>query len=114
MSASANWSYTATATLWPWLDREDWGGAQTFGPPVTFACSYSAKAERRTDDRGVEFVTRQIIYTERADIKQQDRILIGDHTDKIDPLAAGALEVRAVERQHDVFDGLADDFEVST
>jgi hypothetical protein len=113
MSAAANWSYTATATLWPWLGRDDWTGVESFGPPELIACSYSAKAERRTDGRGVEFVTRQLIYTERADIKQQDRILIGSHAGA-DPLAAGALEVRAVQRHHDVFDGLADDWEVST
>lgn len=113
MSAAANWSYTATATLWPWLDRGDWTGVESFGPPELIACSYSVKAERRTDGRGVEFVTRQLIYTERDGIKQGDRILIGDHTGVLDPIAAGALEVRAVERQHDVFDNLADDFEVA-
>ena len=114
MSAAAAWSYTATATLWAWLGRDDWSGLEGFGQPVTIKCSYSAKAERRTDARGVEFVTRQLIYTEQAGIKQGDRILIGDHAGVLDPIAAGALEVRAVERQHDVFDGLADDYEVSS
>jgi len=114
MSASAAWSYTSTATLWPWLGRNDRSGVEVFGPPVTFACDYAAKAERRTDGRGVEFVTRQMIYTERADIKQQDRVLIGDHAGQADPVAAGALEVRGVQRYADTFDGLADDFEVST
>lgn len=114
MSAAASWSYTATATLWPWLSRDDWTGKETFGPPELVDCDYSAKAERRTDGRGVEFVTRQLIYTERADIKQQDRILIGDHSGMLEPLAAGALEVRLVQRQADVFDRVADDWEVST
>jgi hypothetical protein len=114
MSAAASWSYTATATLWPWLGRDDWTGAETFGPPVPIACDYAVKAERRTDDRGVEFVTRQVIYTERADIKQQDRILIGDYSGQLDPLSAGALEVRAVNRSADTFDRLADDYEVLT
>lgn len=114
MSAAANWSYTAKATVWPWLGRDDWSGVETFGPPVVIACDYSAKAERRTDALGVEFVTRQLIYTERPDIKQQDRILIGDHAAQSNPIAAGALEVRVVQRYHDTFDRLADDFEVST
>ena len=69
MSAAAAWSYTATATLWVLLGRDDWAGAVTYGPPQAVACSYGAKAERRTDSLGVEFTTRQIIYTERADIK---------------------------------------------
>jgi hypothetical protein len=55
-----------------------------------------------------------VIYTERAGIKQQDRILIGDHLDKLDPLAAGAHEVRAVNVSADVFDRIADDVEVLT
>lgn len=114
MSAAARWSYTAKATLWPWLGRDDWSGVESFGPPALIDCDYSAKAERRTDGRGIEFVTRQLIYTERADIKQQDRILIGDHSDSTDPIAAGAFEVRLVQRYADTFDRRADDFEVST
>ena len=114
MSAAASWSYTSTATLWPLLGKSDWGGKEAFGPPITFACDYSAKAERRTDARGVEFVTRQLLYTERAGIKQGDRVMIGDHSAQLDPLAAGALEVRAVQRYADTFDGVADDWEVST
>ena len=113
MSESANWSCTATATLWPWLGRDDWSGVETFGPPEPVDCDYSAKAERRTDALGTEFVTRQVIYTERADIKRQDRILIGEHAG-LDPIAAGGLEVRAVQRHADTFNRVADDFEVLT
>jgi len=113
MSAAAAWSYTATATLWVLLGRDDWTGAVTYGPPQAVACSYGAKAERRTDSLGVEFTTRQILYTERADIKRGDRILIGT-SDALDPLAAGAPEVRSVVRTEDTFDRLADDFEVAT
>jgi len=114
MSAAASWSYTATATLWPWLGRDDWTGRETFGPPETIACDYAAKAERRTDARGVEFVTRLQIFTERSGIKEQDRILIGNHLDQVDPLSAGAHEVLAVNISADVLDRLADDVEVLT
>lgn len=113
MSAAAAWSYTATATLWVWLGRDDWTGVESWGPPQAVSCDYSAKAERRTDALGVEFVTRQIIYTERADIKQGDRMLIGV-SDALDPVAAGALEVRSVTRYADTMDRVADDFEVAT
>lgn len=114
MSAAANWSYTGTATWWAWVGRDDWTGAETFRAPVLIACDYAAKAERRTDALGVEFVTRQMIYTEQAGIKRQDRILIGDHTGQANPLAAGAMEVRAVHVTADVFDRAADDWEIST
>lgn len=118
MSAAAAWSYTAVATLWPLLGRDDWTGAVTYGAPQAVACDYSAKAERRTMDGGsnsvgIEFITKQIIYTERADIKRGDRILIGEST-SLDPVAAGAAEVRTVTRNADTFDRLADDYEVAT
>jgi hypothetical protein len=113
MSAAAAWANTATATLWVSLGRDDWTGVESWGPPQSVSCDYSAKAERRTDALGVEFTTRQIIYTERADIKQGDRILIGESA-ALDPIAAGALEVRAVTRHADTFDRLADDYEVTT
>lgn len=113
MSAAAAWSYTATATLWPLLGRDDWTGAVTYGAPQAVACDYSAKAERRTDALGVEFTTRQIIYTERADIKRGDRIVIGTSA-SFDPVAAGAAEVRSVQRYADTFDRLVDDYEVAT
>jgi glutaredoxin len=113
MSAAANWSYTARATLWPWLGRDDWSGVETFGPPQAIDCDYSAESKRMTDAKGVEFVTRQILYTERADIKQGDRVLIGESA-VVSPIDAGALEVRAVKRDADTFDRVADDYQVMT
>jgi len=113
MSSIASWSYSAQATLWPWLGRADWGGVETFGPPVVIACDYSAESKRMTDAKGVEFTTRQILYTERADIKQGDRVLIGVSA-VADPIVAGAFEVRSVLRNADTFERVADDFEVVT
>lgn len=113
MSAAASWSYTATATVWPFLGRDDWTGALSFGAPSSFACDYSAEAKTMIDDTGVEFVTRQTLWTERADIKRGDRVLIGASA-AVDPVAAGAVEVRAVKRSADTFDRKADDFTVMT
>lgn len=115
MSAAASWSYTSTATLWPRYERDEWTGAVTYGEPITFACDYSAESVRMTDAKGIEFTTRQIIHTERADIKQGDMVLIGeDGRGWLDPVAAGAFEVRAVSRFADTFDQVADDFKVVT
>lgn len=113
MSAAASWSYTATATLWPLLGRDDWTGAITYGPPQVLACDYTAEAVRMTDAKGIEFVSRQHIFTERADIKQGDMILIGESTSQ-SPVTAGAFEVRAVTRWADTLDRVADDYRVST
>jgi len=113
MSAASAWSLTATATLWPLLGRDDRTGALTFGLPVSFPCDYSAKADRITNSRGVEFVTRQVVYTEFADAKEGDRLLIGESIDA-DPVAAGAFEVRAIARYGDTFNREADDFTIYT
>ncbi len=113
MSAAANWSYTAKATVWPYTGRDDWSGVATFGAPVTFDCDYAAESKRRTDDLGVEFTSRLVIYTERADVKQGDMVLIGASSNP-DPAAAGAWEVRLVKRSADTFDRLADDWEIVT
>jgi len=113
MSAAASWSYTARATLWPLLGRDDWTQVESFGPPQVIACDYSSESKRVADSKGVEFVTRQILWTERADIKQGDRVLIGESAE-VDPITAGALEVRAVTRDADTFDRRADDFTIMT
>lgn len=113
MSAASRWSLTSKATLWPLTGRDDWTGAQVFGAPVVIDCDYSAESVRMVDAQGVEFTTRQIIYTEQAGIKQGDRILIGESA-LADPLAAGAFEVRAVTRYADTFQNEADDYKVAT
>lgn len=113
MSAAASWSYTAAATLWPLLGRDDWTGVASFGPPEVIACDYSSESKRMTDAKGIEFTTRQILWTERADIKRGDRVLIGVSVD-LDPVATGAHEVRSVKRGADTFDRLADDYTVMT
>lgn len=113
MSASAAWSYTAKATLWPLTGFDDWTSAKTYGPPVVIDCDYSAESKRMTDANGIEFTTRQIIYTERDDIKQGDYILIGESA-AASPIAAGAFEVRAITRDADTFDRVADDYRVMT
>ncbi len=83
-----------------------------YGPPVVFDCDYQAKSTRMTDSNGIEFTSRQIIYTERSTITQGDMVLIGQHTTT--PTTAKAFEVRAVTRYADTFQQLADDYEVAT
>ena len=112
MSAAARWSYTATATVWPLQARDDWAGARTWAAPVPIACDYSGEARRATDAKGLEFTARLTVYTERADVKPGDMIAIGTHTGA-DPVVAGAVEVRAVQRDADVFDRKADDYTVT-
>lgn len=113
MSSIAAWSYTRKATHWPRLSRDDWSGVQTWGTPVVFACDYMAKAERRTASNGEEFTTRFVIHTERDSIKADDMVLVGESS-ALDPVAAGAQEVKGVTRFSDTFEQVRDDFEVLT
>lgn len=119
MSASAAWSYTAKATHWHLLGRDDWSGQLTFAPPVTFDCDYKSEAVRSADaggttpNTGVELALRQVLYTEYSAVKQGDYVLIGESA-QLDPIAAGAAEVRTVVRDADTFDRIADDFRILT
>ena len=113
MSAASAWAYTSKATHWARLSRDDWTGVQAWSAPVVFACDYKAESARMTNADGIEFTSKQQIYTERASIAQGDMVLIGAHT-TASPIDAGAHEVRSVMRYADTFDGLADDYMVAT
>jgi len=112
MSSAAAWSFTATATLWARQSRDGWSGVQAFDAPVQFACDYQAEAKTRTDSKGREFVSRLVIYTERAGIKQGDRVMLGTST-AADPMTVDSVEVRDVVRYADTFERLRDDYEVA-
>jgi hypothetical protein len=113
MSSAARWSYTAPATLWPLASADGWSGGQQYGGPVAFLCDYASKSITRRDARGREIAVSLVLYTERADIKQGDRVLIGAST-SVDPVAAGAREVLDVARNGDTLDRATDDYEVMT
>lgn len=114
MSASSNWSYTSVATYWPFLGHDDWTGVPSYGAPSLISCDYKSEASRVMDQRGVEFITSQIIYTEFSGAKYGDRLLIGNHLGVTDPIASGALEIRSVTRYADTFDLVADDYKIMT
>lgn len=114
MSAAASWANTGTATHWARASRDAWSGAEAYAAPVTFACDYKSEARRMTDATGVEFVSRHVIYTERATIKRGDYVLIGSSAATDPTRVQGAEEVKAVTRYSDTFDRAADDYMVAT
>ena len=113
MSAVANWSYTAKATYWPLIGLDDWSRVRTYGPPVVIDCDYSAEAKQLRDAKGDEFTSRQLVYTEHSAIRTGDMLVIGA-SDAVDPVAAGAFEVRLITRDADTFERVADDYQVAT
>lgn len=112
MSAAANWSYTAKATIWRATGRDDKTGKLTFALPEVIACDYGEGKEQRSDNVGVEFVGRINIYTEYSLAKRGDYIAIGEES-IADPIAANAVMVRSVTRYADTFDRKADDYEIA-
>lgn len=113
-TTSASWSYLQTATLWRLASRDEWGGQMAWAAPVLFLCDYAAESRRMVTSRGDEFTSRLLVYTSLAGVLQGDMILIGS-SDAADPVAAGAQEVRAVDRWADTFkaDG-AQDYRIAT
>lgn len=111
---AASWSYLQTATLWRLASRGEWGGQMAWAAPVLFRCDYAAEGRRLVTARGDEFTSRLLVYTSLAGVQQGDMILIGS-SDAADPVAAGAQEVRAVDRWADTFTAEgAPDFRIAT
>lgn len=111
MSAAANWSYTAIATLWRKLGSNDDG--EIWSEPIKIWCDYGGDASGRLGDVGLEIVIKNTFWTEYAEARQGDYILIGESS-VVNPLEANADEVRHVIRYADTFDRIADDFAIIT
>lgn len=80
MSDIANWSYTNTATVRPFLERNQWG-KNSYGPEYQIACTWRAKSMQATTPAGQEFVSRHVIYCEDARPKYLDLIQLNGSTD---------------------------------
>ena len=111
MSSLSAWSLTHTATYWPIASRHDWDGSAVYGPPIVVPCDYKMDTRTAMDSRGNEFVLRMTVYTE-SDIPIGSRVVLREEATPYP--TDDAQEVRAVVRYADVFDGIADDFEVLT
>ncbi|ELY5887271.1 hypothetical protein SNN87_001343 [Cronobacter sakazakii] len=114
MSSVANWSYTATATIWRKLDGQDeYGDPLGYAAPEQILCDYEGGLSKRIGSLGSEIVVKNTIWTEFALADAGDYILIGESTEA-DPILAGADEVQQVIRYADTFDRLTDDYAILT
>ena len=110
MSATANWSYTAKATIW----RKGAGGRDENGDPISMDDdSMEEGLSKRIGNLGAEIVVKNTVWTEYALAAAGDYLLIGVSTEA-DPVVAGADEVRQVIRYADTFERLADDYAILT
>lgn len=113
ISAVANWSYTAAATVWKSLGISESGDNLGYSEPVAILCDYEGGLSKRIGSLGAEIVVKNTIWTEFTGAVAGDYILIGTSTDA-DPLNAGADEVRQVIRYADTFERIADDYAIIT
>ncbi len=114
MSNVANWSYTATATIWRKLEGTDeYGDPLGYSPPVKIMVDYEGGLSERIGNLGAEIVVKNTFWTEFALAEAGDYLLIGVSTES-DPVVAGADEVRQVIRYADTFERLADDYAILT
>lgn len=74
MSTTANWSYTNTATVRPFLHFDLSTQEAVYGPEYEIACTWVAKGEQVRDNSGAEFVSRHQIFTEDRRPKYLDLI----------------------------------------
>jgi hypothetical protein len=76
MSSIARWSYKASATVLPFISKNGQTNQNVYGEPYEILCNYTAKAEQRRDDKGNEFVSQHLIYTEDSRPKYMDKITL--------------------------------------
>ncbi|POT89088.1 hypothetical protein [Enterobacter cloacae complex sp. ECNIH14] len=116
MSSTASWSYNKPCTIW----RKGAGGKDEYGdpvsayePPETIMCDYIGGLSAKLGSLGKEVVVKNTFFTAYALADEGDYILIGASTE-VDPVVAGADEVRHVTRWNDTLEGLEDDWAIIT
>lgn len=122
MSNTANWSYTALATVYPVIrGGGKWGDEITYGTPYLIDCTWQSSNEVVKDDMGKEFVTNNVFYTELkrngVDVQRSERgfyIAKGDTTSQSDPRVAGADIIITVKEDDMSFFGEEFDYEIRT
>ncbi|SUB51634.1 hypothetical protein [Pasteurella testudinis] len=113
MSDMANWSYTAKATIWHTQGENDETGKVEFSAPIVITCDYGGSSRIAAGDIGREFVRKDTVWTEYAEAKKGDYLLIGESTET-DPHIAGADEIKQILRYADTFNRQADDYALIT
>lgn len=88
MSSLARWTYTNTATVYPFQGEDLFNGGVLFGDPYTIACTWETGGKLMRSADGAEFVTNMLVYTEDARPKYRDEIVLAGHSQR--------MQIRAV------------------
>ncbi len=100
MSTLANWTYTDTLTIWPFVEENELN-VPVYGSPYTVQGSWEEGGGVQVTDSGEEFVALSTYYFEAADGSdliptRADYIFRGDLTAEDDPIEAGAEKIKKV------------------
>lgn len=108
MSSLARWTYTNTATVYPFEGEDLFNGGVLFGDPYTIACTWETGGKLIRSDEGDEFVADMLIYTEDARPKYRDEIVLAGHDRR--------MQIRAVTEWDLSFFGEPDspDYRIAT
>lgn len=108
MSSLARWTYTNTATVYPFEGEDLFNGGVLFGDPYTIACTWETGGKLIRSAEGDEFVADMLIYTEDARPKYRDEIVLAGHDRR--------MQIRAVTEWDMSFFGEIDspDFRIAT
>lgn len=85
MSSLARWTYTNTATVYPFQGEDLFNGGVLFGDPYTIACTWKTGGKLvrtiggQSGAAGDEFVADMLIYTEDPRPKYRDEIVLAGH-----------------------------------
>lgn len=89
MSSLARWTYTNTATVYPFEGEDLYNGGVLFGAPYEIACTWETGGKLirtlggQSGASGDEFVAAMLIYTEDARPKYRDEIVLAGHTQRM-------------------------------
>lgn len=78
MSKIASWSYTSRATVKPMIGIDHFSGGLDYGESYAIDCTWISKHELLRDEKGEEFVSSSLIFTEDQRPKPHDMIRIND------------------------------------
>jgi len=105
----------AVCTVWPNEGRSGYGQV-SFGIPYTIEAEFKSSNGTTRNASGTEIVFSSSFFTEENGvttlIRDGDRILNGDNTATLDPIAAGAYEVLSVDKFSPVLEGDLNDLAV--
>ncbi|MDE9483475.1 hypothetical protein [Xenorhabdus bovienii] len=113
MSSVANWAYTASCTFWKRLGNDEYGKPLGYAEPQIILCDYQGGLSSKISGVGAELVAKNTFWTEFADASIGDYILIGESSN-LNPIAAGADEIKHIVRYADTFERTADDYALVT